>query len=210
MGDKDQSKSPTLHWKSILRLVFHTLTVPGMKPLVIDLPSCNKGISVCHNILTFVSIKIHSIMHGTITPAELLQPVMCGVLRNRGTGNPRPCELLLHDWTRDQLNNIARSDVAALRVGQEQGLKSLQKIFVIKDSPSRLAKMVNWELPRLDEAEYPLLKIACARFTPCPSIFATTTDDSVQFDCSWGSRYRFKTPIIPMRRARRMRSSCEL
>jgi hypothetical protein len=80
MGDKDQSELPTLHWKSILRSVFHTITVPGMKLLFIDLPSC---IPVCYNILTFVAIKIHTITHhSTIVPAEPLQPVMCYALRD--------------------------------------------------------------------------------------------------------------------------------
>jgi hypothetical protein len=77
VGDKDQLEPPTLHWKSILRLAFHTTTVPGMKSLFIDLPSCNKGIPVCHNILTFMAIKIVTILTGR-TPDSAVMTTRAG------------------------------------------------------------------------------------------------------------------------------------
>ena len=87
MSDKNDLISSTLHLDSsvITCSVLNTIIVPDVKLFLILLSSGNKANPVCHNILMVMAIKIHPILHGSIAPAKVFQPMTCSVLRNRGT-----------------------------------------------------------------------------------------------------------------------------
>ena len=188
-NNKNQPESSTLHLNilKILSFMLYTITVPGMKSLFIVLPSCNKGLPVCHDILMFMLIKIHTIMHGTITPVEPLQPAMCSVVWNHGAWDSGVWEYLLHDWASNDLNNITHHDIVAIGMGQQLCLQGLSDILIIKHIPLRLAIMVHREHLSPGKHEDPLSQF-WAHFTPCPSTFAKITDASIQLWLSFGSR----------------------
>ena len=129
------------------------ITVPSVKPLLIFLSLCHKSCSVCRNILMFVAIKIHPILHGEIMPAKPLQPSMCSVLTNCGARNSRAWELFLHYWTSHNLNNIVHCYIATLAIGHEPRLKSLWYVFIVKNIPSEPAIVMHRKFLRTSRGE---------------------------------------------------------
>ena len=105
--DEDELEEKAIrHRKSVWVWEFTSAIIPMMKGRVVSPPSLDKHTSILHNVLSFMSINIHSISSALVSPIKLLQPAACCSYWNRWLANAFLREGLLHLRTCDKIGNV--------------------------------------------------------------------------------------------------------
>ncbi len=72
MGDKD--KGTRISW---MMRIGNAIAVPNLEMGFVICPLINKGLSIGHNIVSFMTVNIHPIFHLVVAPLQFSKPSFC-------------------------------------------------------------------------------------------------------------------------------------
>src|SRR5258708_37956551 len=106
MCDKD--KGTTMGWKANGIVT----AIPKLESHFIFCPSINEGLSIGHNVVSFMTINIHSFLHFMVVPLQLCKPLLYCQQGNAALANLHLQEQILEFVACNDVTNVPGLDKA--------------------------------------------------------------------------------------------------